>query len=131
MRKFLIETSVIVNYLRGKSEAVEFINNLEGELTASFVSLAELYEGVFRVKNPRKLEKGILTFFSGLSEVYGLDSEISKEFGKVRACLKRQGEVIEDLDIFLAATCTSHNLAIVTSNPKHFKRVKGLEILEV
>lgn len=129
MKRYLIETSVIVKFLRGKSEAVEFIEGLEGELTSSFVCLAELYEGVYRTK--REAEKGILDFFAGLSEVYGLDQEIAEKFGQIRAELKQKGRMIEDLDILLAATCKAYNLILVTDNIniRHFKRVKGLKVL--
>ncbi len=131
MKKHFLDTSVIVAYLRGKKEAISILEELEGDLTSSFVCLAELYEGVFRVKDQKKVEQGVLDFFAGLSEVYGLDQSIAQLFGKVRAQLKKQGQVIEDLDIFLAATCLAYDLVLVTSNPKHFSKIKGLTIRSV
>lgn len=131
MKHYFIDTSVIVSYLREKEGVAELFDSLEGELSSSYVCMAELYEGVFRVKERGKVEKGILQFFSGLSKVYGMDPEVSREFGKIRANLKRKGKIIEDLDIILAAICVANNLVLVTSNPKHFKRVKNLRILEV
>lgn len=129
MKRFLIETSVIVSYLRGNEETVEAIDNLAGEFSSSFVCLAELYEGIYRVKDTKKAEQGVLDFFTGLSEVYGLDKEIAQQFGKVRAELKKKGKVIEDLDILISATCLAHRLILVTYNPGHFQRVKNLDIL--
>lgn len=129
MKRYLLETSVIINYLRDKEGAAEVVKNLGGELVSSFVCLAELYEGVYRVKQKERQEKAVLNFFTGLSEIYGLDSETAKMFGQIRAELKRRGKVIEDLDIFLAATCLAYNLTLVTYNPEHFERVKGLEVL--
>lgn len=131
MKRYLIETSVIISFLRGKSEAIETLENLEGELTSSFICLAELYEGVYRTRKRKEAEGGVLNFFFGLSEVYGLDEDIARKFGQIRAELKQRGKVIEDLDIFLAATCLAHNLILVTYNPKHFKRIKNLEVLEM
>lgn len=128
MKRYFIETSVIVSFLRNKGNAIEVVENLEGELTSSFVCLAELYEGIFRVKDRSRAEKAVLNFFTGLSEVYGLDGEIAESFGQIRAELKRGGKVIEDLDILLAATCLAHNLTLVTYNAKHFKRVDNLKI---
>ena len=49
--------------------------------------------------------------------------------GKKTAFLKKRGEIIEDMDIMIAATCISNNLILITSNKKHFQRVKGLEVL--
>lgn len=128
MKRYFIETSVIVNFLRNKNGAIELIESLEGELCASYVSLAELYEGISRVKNPKELEKGVLDFFTGMSDVYGLDAQIAKQFGRTRAYLKQRGTVIEDLDILLGATCLAHNLTMVTYNLKHFERIPDLDI---
>jgi len=129
MKRYFIETSVIVSFLRNKGNAVEVIENLEGELTSSFICLAELYEGIYRVKDKERVEKAVLNFFTGLGEVYGLDRDIAENFGRVRAELKQSGKVIEDLDILLAATCLTHNLILVTYNPRHFKRVRDLKVL--
>lgn len=131
MKRYFIETSAIVNFLRGKKGAIETIKKLEGELTSSFVCLAELYEGVYRVKGARKAEKGVLMFFSGLSEVFGLDSEIAQKFGQIRSGLRRKGKRIEDLDILIAATCLAYGLELVTYNPKHFARIEKLKIFDL
>lgn len=129
MKRYLIETSVIINFLRGKKKTTKVLEELKGELVSSFVCLAELYEGVYRVKERERAEAAVQTLFSGLSRVFGLDEEIAKNFGRIRAELKKQGKVIEDLDILLAATCLAHNCILVTYNPKHFERVKGLRVL--
>lgn len=128
MKKYLLDTSVIIAYLRGKKDIVDTIDNLSSELTSSYVCLSELYEGIYRVKEKQEAEKAVLSFFQGLSEVYGIDSEIARQFGLLRGSLKNKGEVIEDMDIFLAATCLAYNLTLVTLNTKHFKRVPGLDI---
>ena len=99
MKRYFLETSTIVNFLRNKNGALELIESLEGELSSSYVSLAELYEGISRVRNPKTMENGVLNFFSGMSEIYGVDAETAKQFGQIRAWLKQRGSVIEDLDI--------------------------------
>lgn len=119
---------MIIAYLRGKKEWVARLDALDGELVASYISLAELYEGIFRVEDQKRAEQGVLDFFAGLSEVISVDRDIAKEFGRIRAVLKKGGTVIEDLDILLAATCLAHNLVLVTANIKHFRRIKGLQI---
>ena len=129
MKRYFLETSVIINFLRNKNEGVEVVEGFEGELSSSLICLAELYEGIYRVKDKGRAEKGVLNFFTGLSEVFGLDRDIAEDFGRIRANLKKKGTIIEDLDILLAATCLVHNLTLVTYNPKHFKRVENLKVL--
>lgn len=128
MKRYFIETSVIIDYLKGEKSTVEMVDKLEGELTSSYICLSELYEGIYRVVDKDRLEKAVLTFFSSMSEVFGADLEIAKAFGKIRARLKKEGRVIEDIDIFIAATCLAYNLTLVSQNTKHFERIKELEI---
>lgn len=127
--RYLIETSVIIDYIRGKREVVSLVDGLEGELSSSYVCLAELYEGIFRVQEKKRAERAVLEFFSSMSEIYSVDREIAESFGKIRVDLKNKGEVIEDLDILIAATCLAKGLTLVTSNPRHFKRIKNLDVL--
>lgn len=129
MKRYFLETSVIISYLRGRNETIKEVENLEGELTSSFICLAELYEGIFRVKEKGETEEAVLNFFNGLGEIYALDHEVAEKFGQIRAELKLKGKIIEDLDILVAATCLAYNLILVTYNPKHFKRVKNLQVL--
>lgn len=131
MKTYLIDTSVIINYLRDSGPAVAAVNNLEGELTSSYVCLAELYEGISRVREKEKAEKQVLDFFTGLSQIYGVDGDTAKHFGQIRTYLKTKGEIIEDLDILLAATCIANNLVLITANHKHFSRVPNLEIFPI
>lgn len=128
MKTYLVETSVIVAWLRGHSKAAELLEALEGELASSYVCLAELYEGIHRVKDRDRAESMVLDFFAGLSANYGLNEATARYFGLIRSMLKRQGQVIEDLDILIAATCFAHNLTLLTANPKHFSRIRGLPI---
>ena len=129
MKSFFLDTSVIIDYLRGKKEAVELLNNLDGQMTSSYLCLSELYEGVHRVKEKEEVEGRIKKFFSSLSEVYALNENTAKKFGELRAELKKQGKVIEDIDIFLAATCLVYGEIMVTFNKKHFSHIQGLQIL--
>ena len=51
MKTYFLDTSVIIDYLRGKEEQVTLINELKGKLVSSYICLSELYEGIFRSKN--------------------------------------------------------------------------------
>jgi len=125
---YLLDTSVIIDYLRGKDETVNLVNSLDGDITSSYISLAELYEGIHRVKNNSEIESKIINFFASLANIYGLDHKTAGIFGQIRAELKIKGNVIEDLDILIAATCIANNLILVTHNQKHFSRIKELKI---
>lgn len=128
MNSYLLDTSTIINILRGKKEEENILNNLEGERTSSYVCLCELYEGIAKSVKREEQEKNIVKFFSRLHNVFGLDNEVAKEFGQIRATLKKSGNIIEDLDILIAATCITNNQILITGNTKHFSRIPNLKI---
>lgn len=129
MNSYLLDTSVIIDYHKNKKETLDLVDNIEGELTSSYVCLAELYEGIHRVKDSTSAEKAVLNFFSSLTHVFGVDFEIAKKFGKIRMDLRTKGQFIGDMDIFIAATCIAHNQILITYNKKHFLRISELKIL--
>jgi tRNA(fMet)-specific endonuclease VapC len=129
MKKYFLDTSVIVDFFNQAGEAGKIVENIEGEAVSSWICLAELWEGIQRKKNKDKWEKTIRSFFGNLDEVWGIDMTIAEKFGEIRGDLRRRGELIEDLDIWIAATCVANNLVLVTGNSKHFERIEGLEIL--
>lgn len=129
MNRYFLDTSVIVPYLRNNQETIEMINALDGKIVSSYICMAELFEGVYRMREAVVLEKALVEFFKSLDKVLGLDTEIAKTFGILRVKLKKSGEIIEDMDILIAATCLANDLTLVTLNNKHFSRIVGLRLL--
>ena len=125
---YFLDTSVIVDCIKGKQSAIDLVESLDGELYSSYICLAELYEGVLRSQQPKEKETGLKTFFKSLSSIFGIDENIANKFGEVRAWLKQKGEVIEDFDIINAATCLVYDLTLVTYNQKHFSRIPHLKL---
>lgn len=130
MTTYFLDTSIIIDYLRGNPSIINLIDNLKGELTSGYFCLAELFEGVCRSKEKEKHKQIILEFFSGLNFIFGIDGEIAEKFGQIRMKLKSQGKIIEDIDIFIAAICLVNNLTLVTLNSKHFSKVQNLKIYQ-
>lgn len=56
------------------------------------------------------------------------DEEICEMFGKIKATLEKDGNIIDDADLFIAACAMSNDAVLVTNNEKHFKRIKGLKL---
>ena len=128
MTSYLLDTSVIIDYLQDKTYAVELLHNLRGRVTSSVICLAELYDGVNRSKNKTHQEKILTAFFNNLDRYFPVEEQVAKKFGELRARLKQQGNVIEDMDIFIAATCLVYDLTLVTLNKKHLAHIEELKI---
>ncbi|MBW1715144.1 MAG: hypothetical protein JRJ77_04850 [Deltaproteobacteria bacterium] len=45
---------------------------------------------------------------------------------EIYACLKKQGNLIEDADILMASIAIVEDLVLITNNIKHFERIEGL-----
>lgn len=131
MKSYFLDTSIIISYLQGKEDVVKLLNGIEGDLSSSYICLSELYEGISRVNNKIEIEKSVMDFFKSLSELYTVDENVAKQFGEIRAKLKIGGNVIEDIDIFIASTCLVYDLTLITHNLKHFSRIHNLKILNV
>ncbi len=131
MKKYFLDTSIIISFLRGSQSVVGLLRDISGELTSSYICLAELYEGVYRQRDSDGAEEGVLTFFRGLDQVYGIDEQTARNFGKIRSKLRSTGKIIEDLDILIASICLANSLELITLNYKHFNRVDGLLVKDV
>jgi tRNA(fMet)-specific endonuclease VapC len=131
MTIYFLDTSIIIEYLRNKTETVDLVNNLPGPTSSSTICLAELYEGVYHSSQATKNKKAIDHFFEGLNFVYEVNSKVANRFGEIRAKLRRSGNRIEDLDIFIAATCFEHGCTLLTRNTKHFSRIDNISLLDL
>jgi tRNA(fMet)-specific endonuclease VapC len=47
-------------------------------------------------------------------------------FGELKSVLRRQGALIDDFDLLIAATAHRHEMTVITHNLDHFDRVSEL-----
>ena len=58
----LIDTDVLIEYLRGRSEAVEYLEGLTSDLYLSVISVAELFAGIKGNEEGNSLEQLLQVF---------------------------------------------------------------------
>jgi predicted nucleic acid-binding protein len=49
-------------------------------------------------------------------------------FGEIKAQLRKEGMLLEDVDLLIAATARVQGLTLVTNNQDHFGRISGLHL---
>jgi tRNA(fMet)-specific endonuclease VapC len=49
-------------------------------------------------------------------------------YGKEKSRLRKSGEMISDLDLFIGCTAVENNLIMVTENTSEFKRISDIKI---
>jgi tRNA(fMet)-specific endonuclease VapC len=129
--RYLVDTDWVIHYLNGHPEIVARIQHLITQgLALSFVSLAELYEGIFHSRDPQKSEQGLQGFLRGV-ELLGIDDAITRIFGRERGRLRAQGKTIGDFDLLIGATALHYGLTVLTNNRRHFELIENLQIISL
>jgi tRNA(fMet)-specific endonuclease VapC len=129
--RYLVDTDWVIDHLNQIERVVNRLRELRPQgLALSIASLAELYEGVHYSRDPEQSQQALDAFLEDVT-VLGIDEEICKIFGRERGRLRRQGQLIGDLDLLIAATCVHYGLILLTNNRRHFDRIEGLPIESV
>jgi predicted nucleic acid-binding protein len=116
---YLIDTDVIVEYLRGREQAVEFLESLGGTLHISAITVAELYSGV------RDDERETLDQFLNAFEVVPIDDTLARTAGLLRRDFRpAHGTGLADAIVAMSAKATG--AVLVTFNQRHFPMVDDL-----
>jgi predicted nucleic acid-binding protein len=116
----LLDTDVLVDFLRGHSKAVAFVNAHSARIILSSIVVAELYAGV-----KGEAEQIALDNFVSLFYVVPVSAEIAKAGGLYKRDYgKSHGVGLADA--ILAATAEAENAKLKTLNRKHYPMLKGL-----
>ncbi len=130
-RKICLDSDVLIDHLRGKKGAVEYVRSLEeGSVTLSTTSINvfEVFYGAFKSGRKANVE-GAKRLVERLA-VLSFDREDAEVAGKILSELEARGEVIEFRDVLIGAVCLVEGYAVATGNTKHFKKIPGLKVLE-
>jgi tRNA(fMet)-specific endonuclease VapC len=123
----LFDTDVCIEILRGNNKVVKRRQEYPGEVSISFMTVAELVYGANISGRPEEnrilVEKFLLTV-----GIIQSDMLILKRFGEIKAGLYKKNMLVPEADIFIAATAIEKAEAIITGNVKHFDRIDGLKI---
>jgi tRNA(fMet)-specific endonuclease VapC len=122
MVKYLSDTSLTISYLRGFAPARDLILRYSGNIIISYVSIAELFQGVHKKTDFNGI-KNLLEFFDihwGSDKVNKLAIELLERY--------RLSHGAELVDMLLAATALSANLILLTDNIKDFRFIPGLKV---
>ncbi len=127
----VLDTSFIVDILRGRERALEMLSRLEesGELVCTTsINVLELYRGVFLSKRVEENSRALIALIDNLL-VLDLNEDVYEIFGAISSPLRTAGGPVGDLDEAIAAIALAYGASIV-SRDLHFQRIPGLKIVE-
>lgn len=78
--------------------------------------------------NIQKKTLHILEELAGLIPPIPLSTDVGKHYGRIRSKLEKQGKLIGNNDLWIAAHALATDLILVTNDVKEFARVPKLKI---
>lgn len=110
----LIDTDILIDFLRGGEDAVAFLEGLQAPLLVSAITVAELFVGARDDKDERRLRAFLAAF-----EVIPVDDHVATVGGRLRGRFgPSHGTGLADALIAASAQATGARLA--TRNRRHF-----------
>lgn len=125
MKKLLLDTSVIIDFLRRKDKKDSLLKKIsDQDLYISIVTHTELYSGksVWESKIAKQELERLFSIFT----ILPLITEVSQDAGKIKAY--NHDRTI--LDCIIAATSIIHGLDLATLNIKDFKKIDGIKLFK-
>jgi predicted nucleic acid-binding protein len=112
--RLLLDTEVLVDYLRDRDEAVAYLEAHADSVLISAITVAELYAGVREGEERRRLAQ-----FLAVLEIIPVDAAIAQKGGLYRRDYGPSHGVCL-ADALIAATAELHQARLVTLNARHF-----------
>jgi len=119
----ILDTDVLIWYLRGNQKALELIDSLD-RFCISSVTYMELIQGMRDKKELKLLQQTLKSW--GVKIIF-ISEEISAKalFFMEEYFLSHSMQLADSL---IAATASNYGLELITANDKHYKVVKELDI---
>lgn len=126
-----LETTFIIDLLRGKEEIKNFKDELDKSeifLSVASPTIMEIWSGALRSRLSLKEKEKINELLSSLV-VLSLEEKSAKEAGEIEAELLKSGASVDIEDVMIAGICRANGEKIVTRD-QHYTRISGLKIMK-
>ena len=123
-----LDTSFIVDIIRGNTGALQELKRLENEgasITTTAITASELFEGAYGSRQPEKEVSKAKAIIQRI-ELLEFTLDVCEKYGKLSSKLRLTGRTIGDLDTLIASAALAYNELLLTSNVEHFNRVPNL-----
>ncbi|MET7253334.1 type II toxin-antitoxin system VapC family toxin [Dyadobacter fermentans] len=119
----LLDTNILIDYLRGKQAAIEFIDCAEKlDLAVNTVIVLELYNGCLNKAELAKIRR-LLNGFNHF-DLNEATAQAATQIGHSFAL----SHSVTASDALIAATALVYNLELRTANMKDFRMIPGLKV---
>ena len=128
MKKYLIDSDILIYFLKGKKEVVERLTQIPSDdLYISRINYTELIYGAYNSSKINHNLKVIEPFLEKF-KVLEFTKVSSLIFAKEKARLKKNGNIIADMDLMIASIAIENSCTLISNNLKHFERIRTLKL---
>ena len=103
------------------------------EAALSAVGVVELVHGIHRADTAerRARREAFVEELLSTVAIYPLATDVARLAGKLDAEQQSRGIVIPFADLLIGATALSLEYSVLTVNPRHFRQVPGLSVIQL
>ena len=129
MSGYALDTNIISFLLRGNralQDKIYTMANAGHAIVIPSIAFYEVKRGLLDCNATSKLKA-----FEQLCDALSVDDigmDTLEAASKVYVSLKQQGQMIDDSDILIGASCIARGHILITDNTRHFDRIDGLSI---
>jgi tRNA(fMet)-specific endonuclease VapC len=129
MLEFILDTNICIYIIKQKPQSVlrRFASQQPGSIAMSLVTYAELMYGAEKSKF-RVESQGMLAELITMIPVLPMNQPVAEHYADIRANLSRQGRLIGNNDLWIAAHTRALDKTLVTNNEREFLRVDVLRV---
>ena len=126
--KYIIDSDILIYFFKNQGKVVKKMEKISEEnIFTTIINYTELLFGAYNSSMIEQNLKKIKSFLKTIN-ILDFDKEAAQEFARLKAKLKREGNLIPDMDLMIASICTANKFVFVTNNVKHFNRIEKLKI---
>jgi len=120
----VLDSDILIYFLKGQKDVVEEVLKIpQDQLYITRINYTELLYGAYNSQRVEKNLDKIIPFLKNF-QVLEFDEPSSLIFAQKKAKLKKNGNLIADMDLMIASI--SNKQTLYTNNIKHFNRIDEL-----
>lgn len=123
---YMLDTNMVSHFIKGIGNVRNRVASVPmSDLAISAITEGELLFGLAKKSDAKQLSMVVHEFLVRV-DVLPWDSAVATCYGMLRANLQKNGKVLGNLDLLIAAHALSLNIILIT-NDHAFTQVKGLK----
>ena len=129
MIKYLLDTCCISDFVKNNHNTVQqFKKTAPLEIAISSITVMELEYGLLYDPQRAKKLKPLIQAITSSVKLLPYTEKDAHYSASIRATLRKTGTPIGSYDILIAGAALNHQLILVTSNEREFRRIPELTI---